>query len=913
MSMFGPFVGRERELDAIRALVGDVLRDGEPGALLVIGDPGTGKTRLLAETRSTVAIARTGTLVGYEPERPAPLAAASGLFRTLCDAGEAGAALSSLLFGRPAEPLEAIRVHEAAHRALASLGEILLLLDDVQWLDDASLALCRELLRSSEPRALVAAARPSGIATGFADALGAVLPRGRMQTVHLGPLEPDDALALLRALSPNLDAADAAALAEQAAGSPFWLEALARAGGERAAAVEERLRGLSVDASWVLAALAVAARPLILEELERLSGWHQTRLAYAIGETGRLGVTVEEAGAIRVSHNIIREVADRRLPELARRRLHRQLAEMIENEAGSDVALLRRAIEHQRSAGEPASRLALRLLEAPRRRLLGTEGVRDLGAIAEEAAGHEALALHAGIAELAFDIGDHTSAYERWMRVADEAPGKHERGWAALGASRAAYELGRGEEAHAALNRSRALAGDDPWLAVAQDGHEALVRLWLDRRPADAEPFAARALDAARSAGDPETPAGLQARRAAVQAAFDLASVATRWDEAGALADELLEASRGSEPWLLDASFSAAMHLRRSGRWLEAADALRRVWRRARDGIYPLVAMRAGYALAEALYRLGRLDEAEEVALDADELGDRIGGLARDTARFWAGWYGTSISRGKWADAVAALERLADGERDPHFRAGAHFEILTVLARLDPERRAGDVLYRIERAEADTAAAGCARCRAELLLRAAEACARIGQPERARRYVGQSDAEHPVADPVAAFARNHALSLATGDAEQLADAVAAADRLGLALEAIWARLDLAGTLVDSDRATAISVLEGAVERAGGLGAATERMAAERALRRLGVRTWRREAVTTGDPLERLTDREREIARFVAEGASNPEISRALFLSRKTVEHHVSNILTKLGLRNRAQLARLVAKNGGTPR
>ena len=53
--------------------------------------------------------------------------------------------------------------------------------------------------------------------------------------------------------------------------------------------------------------------------------------------------------------------------------------------------------------------------------------------------------------------------------------------------------------------------------------------------------------------------------------------------------------------------------------------------------------------------------------------------------------------------------------------------------------------------------------------------------------------------------------------------------------------------------------------------------------------------------------QRQIARLVAAGASNPEIAQQLFLSRKTIERHVSNILRKVGARNRAELAGRVAE------
>src|SRR5213082_186641 len=73
---------------------------------------------------------------------------------------------------------------------------------------------------------------------------------------------------------------------------------------------------------------------------------------------------------------------------------------------------------------------------------------------------------------------------------------------------------------------------------------------------------------------------------------------------------------------------------------------------------------------------------------------------------------------------------------------------------------------------------------------------------------------------------------------------------------------------------------------------------------LGVRTWRRGQARAGEnALDRLSDREREIATLIGAGHSNPEIASRLFLSRKTVERHVSNILARTGARNRTELAR----------
>ena len=78
------------------------------------------------------------------------------------------------------------------------------------------------------------------------------------------------------------------------------------------------------------------------------------------------------------------------------------------------------------------------------------------------------------------------------------------------------------------------------------------------------------------------------------------------------------------------------------------------------------------------------------------------------------------------------------------------------------------------------------------------------------------------------------------------------------------------------------------------------------MRDLGVKAARTGPRNVG----RLTRREQEVLALLGEGLSNPEIAGRLFLSRKTVEHHVARILSKLGLRGRAEAAALVARGGG---
>jgi hypothetical protein len=100
--MAAPFVGRDHELSAIAEVAGSVVRDRRPAAILVVGEPGQGKSRLLAEAGNPAGFGHHLSVLGYEPERNVPLAAAREMLRRLGDSADLnGDPIAVAADGRP--------------------------------------------------------------------------------------------------------------------------------------------------------------------------------------------------------------------------------------------------------------------------------------------------------------------------------------------------------------------------------------------------------------------------------------------------------------------------------------------------------------------------------------------------------------------------------------------------------------------------------------------------------------------------------------------------------------------------------------------------------------------------------------------------------------------------------------------
>jgi DNA-binding CsgD family transcriptional regulator len=915
------FVGRVDELETL-ADTGDVALQGHATAAMIVGDPGSGKSRLLAEAAARSELRNQFRVVGYEPESEVPLASASDLLRALADATPHGRQLEALVFDTvhaDASPLEPLRVFEATHRALQAVGPVLVLVDDLQWVDDLSLALSHYLVRaaaaSGQSLSLIAVARPSAVATSFAASLGQLLPDEHLATIELGPLSDNEAFELVTALAPGLDNDAANALVDKSRGSPFWLEALVRTGGaevDTGRMVTAQLRGASADAGALLALLALAARPLALTDAADLCGWEAERAEQAARELRTRGIVVESSGVLRLAHDLVRAAAAGEIPDDRRRVVHERLADWLARIAGSDVGRLREAVGHRHSAGLPSVDLANRLAQSPQRRLLGADGLRLLASIADEADPFdpEALALLEQVAALATELAEHEEAVDRWSLVAERADEPSRRASALLAASRAAYGLARAVEARELLERSREIESGDEVLRLEQDTHESAILLWLEQRTVEGRALVRRAVaSATRLAGRRGGVEGLdvRTRRAYVEALrleYEAAVTEGDWEAVIRAAEAREAAARGLElEAYLTASLALCAALRAQGRVHEAVERGRRVWNEAQRRVLPRLVVDAGFFLSQTLAVKGDLVEAEQVVRKASEVATRAGDVPRARHRITRPARWIALERGRPHEALRELE--ATDEPNEHQEIMLHGDLALWFSRLHGQTATARVLEEVSKGQACADEVGCSRCLGELLLFSAEALARVGDLEAAHDALLRGDALH-VRDTSDDVLRLHAGALVEADAHgragALEAALAEAEATPFGLPSMWIRLDLGRELAAAGEARAVAELERAADLAAERGALTVLALAEQALRGLGVRTWRRGAAATP-----LTEREQEIVRLIAAGASNPEIAQQLFLSRKTVERHVSNVLRKVGARNRAELAARVTE------
>ena len=153
----------------------------------------------------------------------------------------------------------------------------------------------------------------------------------------------------------------------------------------------------------------------------------------------------------------------------------------------------------------------------------------------------------------------------------------------------------------------------------------------------------------------------------------------------------------------------------------------------------------------------------------------------------------------------------------------------------------------------------------------------------------------------------HARALLSGNQADLAAAAQLFERSPRRLALAAALEDLGAAEATTDQRTGIATLDRALVLYDQIGASHDAGRVRARLRTLGVR---RRLVSVGRPdhgWEAMTDAELAVARLVAQGLTNRAVAETLFVSPNTVGTHVRHIFAKLGVRSRAELARLVAE------
>ncbi|HEV2891745.1 MAG TPA: LuxR C-terminal-related transcriptional regulator [Frankiaceae bacterium] len=360
-----------------------------------------------------------------------------------------------------------------------------------------------------------------------------------------------------------------------------------------------------------------------------------------------------------------------------------------------------------------------------------------------------------------------------------------------------------------------------------------------------------------------------------------------------ALLDEALAAVAAGE--VRDATSVGAMYckmlhacevtsdVRRAEEWLGLAD--RWVERSGRVPIRAICRTHYGGVLTAA----GRWDEAEAELRESVELYDRSYRALRGAAVVRLG--ALRVRQGRLAEAG---ELLAEAEHDAY--------AVRPLVELHVARGEPDLaVARVERFLREHA-----RDDGALLLLAVRAHLARGDRTAAVAASARLDALAAATDhPAVAATACHARGLVGEDAvRHLEAAVAAFAAQRLPLEEARARLDLASVLAADGSAMAVVEARGALATFQALRAARDADAATSLLRRLGVRG---HSGPRGSGV--LTPREEEVLALLGDGLSNADIAARLFVSPRTAEHHVSNILAKLGLGSRAEATAYAVRNG----
>ena len=941
-------VGRQAEHERLSEALG-AARAGNGSLTLLAGEAGVGKTRLAEDVarasgedalwgRTTqggsapygpiVAVLRS-----YLRERPGGLAALGPLRDHL--------AVILPELGDPAAESDSATLFEAVHAGFARVAEdhTLIVLDDLQWSDEATLDLLSALAEplGRLPLLVVGAYRSDGLPRDhMLRRLRHELRRsGRLAEIALDPLDENQTGELLSHVlagpaAPSL----VRAVHDRTQGLPFYVEELARAlrvtgslskgrrGLELAKAEEVPLPAsirdavligaseLSEQARAAANAAAVAGESFDLDLVAGASS------SAGLAELVDSGLVTESApGAGRFRHALTREALYADVPWVHRRALHRSLAEALEGSSAGAAevathwvgarengrareALLRaaagsRAVHAYRDAAS-AGRQALELWPE------GEDGERRI----------EALEAYASSSELCGQLADAALAWREIsaLRAYTDAPAAFAEAQRRLAA---VCEL-RGDRAGALAARRTAA---DSFSRGGRSADAAVERLAIGNYMRVEASFSA-AIEMAQAAADDADRAGRLDLRLRARGLEGVA-IAKRGDFEGGLA-----AVRGALAVALEHDLTpvaADLYQRLSLVIYDAAD-----YRRAQETLETALDLcrttdEPGTEVACVTCMVYVLRECGEWA-EALKLGREL--VSSATAVWVAeGLIGViHVHQGKLSSARRLLASSnAAAARLNHFNM--FVDTTAGLARLaaaegsddDAAERCRSLLARWEGSEDHHYSVKGLRWGAGFFARRGD----HGGAHACAEALTRISSETGHADALAALA--HAIgerALADGDAETAAEQVGHALDLHAGLDLPFERAEIelrsgVALAAAGERELGIERLRDAYRCARKLGARPLAAEAAREVAALGEsvveRLGRRAAAEVNGA--GLSGRELEVMRLVSVGHTNREIAGQLFLSPRTVDMHVRNILRKLSCRSRVEAAHRAGELG----